>query len=522
MPMFSSRSRLLSMAAIVALVLSGCGGGDTSPPTEVIVPVDGPAWSGFGRDAQHTAVGAIATQPLARIAWSAPLDLAPVRTASGALLTHYGSPVITQRNTVLMPVKTGTDGPFRVEARIGQTGTLVWSLDSDYRMPVHRWIPSFNPVLSANRLVMPASGGRLIVRDDPESATGATRTIAFYGDMNYQANPAAYDNGVFIDTPITADSRGNLYFGFTVTATSPLGAFGGIVRIAADGTPTVAYSNVAAHGDNTMVKVAMNSAPALSADEGTLYVVVNGLNTTTVATSPGRLLALNSTTLGTVGNGLLIDPATTSTPARVTDDGTASPTVGPDGDVYIGVLEASQGAHNLRGWLLHFDAGITQAKTPGSFGWDITPSIVPRAMVPQYTGTSSYLLALKYNNYFGIGTGNGDNRVALIDPASTQADPVTPGVLVMREVASLPGPTPDPGGGVKEWCINTAAVDPLTSSILVNSEDGRLYRWHLPSNTFSESIVMNNGVAESYTPTVIAPDGRVYSVNDATLFSIGR
>ena len=107
------------------------------------------AWSGFGRDAQHSAVGAVATQPLTRIVWTAPLDLAPPRTGTRALLAHYGSPVITRHNTVLLPVKTGANGPFRVEARIGQTGTLVWSLDSDYRMPVHRWVPGFNPVLVA-------------------------------------------------------------------------------------------------------------------------------------------------------------------------------------------------------------------------------------------------------------------------------------------------------------------------------------------------------------------------------------
>ena len=43
-------------------------------------PVDGPAWLGFARDAQHAAQSAIATQDLNRIAWSTPLDLAPQHT----------------------------------------------------------------------------------------------------------------------------------------------------------------------------------------------------------------------------------------------------------------------------------------------------------------------------------------------------------------------------------------------------------------------------------------------------------
>jgi len=75
---------------------------------------------------------------------------------------------------------------------------------------------------------------------------------------------------------------------------------------------------------------------------------------------------------------------------------------------------------------------------------------------------------------------------------------------------------------VREWCVNTAAVDPFTNSVLVNSEDGNLYRWHLPSNTFTEHITLNPGVAQSYTPTAIGPDGRVYAINNAFIHSIGE
>jgi hypothetical protein len=525
MPSSFVRPRLLAAAILVLLTASCGGGGDGDatppPPPVVIVPVDGPAWLGFAGDAQHSAVGAIATQPLASIKWSAPLDLAPQRTPSGALLTHYGSPVVTAHNVVLMPVKTGATGPFRVEARIGQTGDLLWSLDSDYRVPLHRWMPSFNVTLSASRLAMPLSGGRVLVRDDPESATGATHPVAFYGESLYQANAATFDATVFVNTPITADSHGNLYFGYSVAGTNPAGlAGGGIVRIAPDGSAIhVAATDLS--GDAGVVKTALNSAPALSRDESTLYVVLNGATTAASSATAGHLVQLDSTTLARRAARRLLDPASLAD-ARVTDDGTASPAVGPDGDVYIGVLESSQGAHNSRGWLLHFDATLATAKIPASFGWDLTPSVVPASMIPSYAGPSTYLLAIKDNNYAGAGTGDGMNRVAIVDPGVAQADPITSSVQVMREVQTKLGPTADAGWGVKEWCINTAAVDPLTSSVLVNSEDGFLYRWHLPSNTFSERIQMNNGVAQSYTPTLIAPDGRVYSVNNATLFAIGR
>jgi hypothetical protein len=69
--------------------------------------------------------------------------------------------------------------------------------------------------------------------------------------------------------------------------------------------------------------------------------------------------------------------------------------------------------------------------------------------------------------------------------------------------------------------VNTALVDPLTNSVLMNNEDGTLYRWHLPSNTLTERIRLNNGYAQSYTPTAMGADGRVYAVNNARLFSIG-
>jgi len=86
--------------------------------------------------------------------------------------------------------------------------------------------------------------------------------------------------------------------------------------------------------------------------------------------------------------------------------------------------------------------------------------------VPSYHGNSTYLLITKYNNYGGIGTGDGHNRIAILDPNATENDPVIPTTKVMKEVITILGVTPDPNypGGVKEWCINSAAVDPFTKS----------------------------------------------------------
>jgi hypothetical protein len=133
----------------------------------------------------------------------------------------------------------------------------------------------------------------------------------------------------------------------------------------------------------------------------------------------------------------------------------------------------------------------------------------------------------KYNNYASINTGDGHNRVAILDPNDTESDPVIPTTQVMKEVITQLGVTPDPNfptfpGAVREWCINAAAVDPFTKSVIVNSEDGKLYRWDLTSNTLSEVIKLSSGIGEAYTPTIIGADGTVYAINQAVLDAIGK
>jgi hypothetical protein len=173
--------------------------------------------------------------------------------------------------------------------------------------------------------------------------------------------------------------------------------------------------------------------------------------------------------------------------------------------------------------LLHFDAALTTLKSPGSFGWDDTPSIVPSTAVPSYAGASPYLLLCKYNNYYGAGSGDGLNRMAVLDPNATQQDVYGSAVNVMQEILTVVGPTADPGtlGGRREWCVNTAVVDPATRAAYINSEDGRAYKWDFTTNTLSQSVVMNSGVGQAYTATAMGPDGVVYAVNNAQIHAIG-
>ena len=111
-------------------------------------------------------------------------------------------------------------------------------------------------------------------------------------------------------------------------------------------------------------------------------------------------------------------------------------------------------------------------------------------MVPSYHGTSTYLLMAKYNNYDHTGTGDGQNKVAILDPNNeTETDPIT-GVTVMNPVLSILGPTPDPDnpGGVREWCINAAAVDPATDSVLRQQRGRHTLSLEPLTNTFTQKI----------------------------------
>src|SRR5205814_6608267 len=120
------------------------------------------------------------------------------------------------------------------------------------------------------------------------------------------------------------------------------------------------------------------------------------------------LLGLNATTLATTHSAVLRDPRSNNS-ATISDDSTASPTIGPDGDVYFGVLGNPD--DGSRGFLLHFSGDLATEKTPGGFGWDYTAAIVPSGMVPLYTGTSPYLIFAKYNNYAG---GDGKDRKSVV------------------------------------------------------------------------------------------------------------
>jgi hypothetical protein len=129
----------------------------------------------------------------------------------------------------------------------------------------------------------------------------------------------------------------------------------------------------------------------------------------------------------------------------------------------------------------------------------------------------------KYNNYYGAGSGNGHNEIAIIDPDQTQKDRFS-SATVMKEIMTRLNPTQVPGapaGVVYEWCINSAVVDAKGHAVIANAEDGHTYRWDLKKDKLTD-IGLNAPIAEAYTPTEIGPDGTVYAINDAILYALGK
>ncbi|HEX3152009.1 MAG TPA: Ig-like domain repeat protein [Gemmataceae bacterium] len=477
-------------------------------------------WEGYGMDSQHTALSTVASQPVNAIRWQTPVDLQPQYNGDD-LLIHYGSPSITVANTVIVPCKTGAGGGFKVSAFNGSTGAQLWTHTTDYTLPPSvGWTSSFGAVLTpTGRYYYAGNGGTVYYTDDPDGTGAVTGQFALAGFANYIANQSAFNSTVFINTPLTADAAGNIYFGFQTSGSPPLGLKNGLARIAPDGTAVVTSAQTMLGNATAGDRVVYNCAPAVSNDGLTVYVAAsNGSG----SFGTGALVAVDSATLAFKSRVALMDPSGSA--ALLPDDGTASPTVGPDGDVYMGVLENPFPSNHDRGWLLHFTGDLATAKTTGAFGWDDTASIVPANMVASYAGPSTYLMMTKYNNYAGVG-GDGVNKVAILDPNATMTDPIT-GHTVMKEILTIAGVTPDDEfpskpSAVREWCINNAVVDPATDSVLVNSEDGRFYRWDLSTNSFTQSITLTPGIGEAYTPTLIGADGAVYAINNAILFAVG-
>ena len=503
-------------SAVVCVVLTAT----TAGASQAVGARSGPAWTGFANNAQHTAIAPVTPQPLDRVHWHVKVDHHPgTLTPHDGPVSHYSSPMITSANTVIVPTRLGPRRGFEVVAYSGVDGTRLWRFHTDETSPLDSQ-PQFPPPLPATlrddtHVAVAGAGGTVLIRRHVNRARGGVRRIAFYGLGRWRAHRHAYRRDVHITTPLTTGPDGSLYFGFAATSDAPGGLRNGVARISASGRGSWVSARALA-GGHRGAHVVDNCAPALSHDGRTAYIAL-------LSHQVPSLVGFDTTHLKPEYRHKLRDPQTHKPASILFDASTATPTVGPDGDVFYGVLGNPLVKHDVRGWLFHFDPDLTKVETPGSFGWDQSVSVVPAASVPSYQGSSSYLLVSKYNNYAIGPHGDGRNELALLDPHAAQRDDYSR-VRVMREVSTVLSPRHPPhtpAGETYEWCVNSVAVDPATGTAIANNEDGRLYRWDLDTGQLVEQIKLGPAVGQAYTMTVVGPDGTSYAIENAILYAVG-
>ncbi len=175
------------------------------PPGSPPMPVQGPAWYGYDRDAQHTGESDRIADLRRHLVVHARRPRAAI-PPGGAPLTHYGSPVVTTNNTVVILVKTGPGGGYRIEGRDGVTGVLLWSAATDYlhaaaqlAAALQRAAHPAGPPLCARR-----RGQADRARRRGRRRQHARNACVLRALPPTTANPAAFDSTVVINTPVTS------------------------------------------------------------------------------------------------------------------------------------------------------------------------------------------------------------------------------------------------------------------------------------------------------------------------------
>jgi len=481
----------------------------------------------FGGNAQHTNVYTTSAGDLNNVIWQATID-----SSGSSSIERYAQPLVSANNTVIVPVRTSSTN-VKLNLYDGASGFLKHTINTDYVLTNNLFKPPYEPVLCGTRLYYPGAGGTIYYIDNIDGTPTAPTQLCFYGLSTYQSDTTGFNTNVFVDSPITADSQGNLFFGFRIFGTVgpftvPSGQYvGGYARIGSNGSGTYVMAG-SMTADTLMTVDVPNAAPALSNDESTLYVFARD----PADAGNAYICGLDSATLATKYERFITDPRPTNGLARPGESLTSSTVIAPDGDVYMG-LTTGNPVDGERGVLAHYSGDLSREKTPGAFGADATPGIVPASMVPGYTGKSSYLLFCLYNNYYlnqpYDDGGDGINKVAILDPNDeTQIDwhPAEAGMVEMREVLTAIGCTPDAANSsVKNadlwWSVTAPAVNPSTDSIFFTSSDGRAYRWDLNDDSLGQCLELTGlSVDNQSLPTCIGPQGTVYAISGNTLFAI--
>lgn len=516
-----------------------------------------------------------------------PFVIAEKTLAGGSLLTHYPVPLV-DGDDLFVILKGGSFIDFQHRStqtwsvhamrRDGLGFTTRWTYAGDWK-PVPTpgggagpsWEAVYHPALTADAVWAPGAGGTidhvsrvdgsLIQRFNPFGTT-VDPSIYMAGPPSVDDAGNIYYNAIQLDTssPWTSDARGAWLVKIAANGTASKVAFSSIVSgaPAANGQCTASFSNAQLPWPPSPTAVAptvtcgaqrpgVNVAPAIAAD-GTIYTIsrahMNDRYGYLVAVNPNLtpkwtaslrnrfndgcnvMIPPNGTPGGCRSGAITgVDPAENQPGSgRVSDNGTSSPVVAPDGRIVYG----SYTRYNYsQGHLMSFNPDGTFVASYG-WGWDLTPAIW------RHDGT--YSLLLKENHYDAPAYCSGAASCPGNRTFTTPSDPeqyfitqLNPSLQVewkfkntetkscARVDNQLQCVDDHPAGF--EWCVNAVAVDGR-GVVYANAEDGNVYAID-QGGTLRERIFLTLALGAAYTPLSIGGDGRIYTQNDGKLFVVG-
>lgn len=525
-------------------------------------------WAQWGRTAEHGGASPVVAQPLQAILADIvydPFVEAMKAETQGDLLAHYAVP-LSDETGIYMTFKSGVYTGF------GNWGSLTWSVqklqwidgrleivwtfESDWKpepLDLTGWESVFLPALSGDAIWVPGLGGTVYrvsketgamqARVNPFTDVDASRYVAgglavgpdggvVYDAIGLASDPNAPITGawlvkVFPDGHAARADFATLLPGAPAAGDRCQGTFGTNDALPWPPSPTAVPPTVPCGAQ----RPGINAVPAIASD-GTIYTVSRAHGASRYAylvaangdLSPrwtaslrgilndgcGVLLPNDGSDAGCrPGSNLGVDPATNDRPAgRVSDAGTSSPVVLPDGTLLLGALTAY---NYYRGHLFHFDADGGALATY-DFGWDITPAVLP------HDGTYSILLK---DNHYSSASGAASYFVTSLD-ASLRPE-------WSYRSTNTESCARQPSGGVVcvddhpegfEWCVNQPAID-AAGTVLLNSEDGTLYAFG-PGGAVVGQLFLDTALGAAYTPVSIGPDGIVWAQNNGHLFAVGQ
>jgi hypothetical protein len=469
----------------------------------------------------------------------------------------------------------------RLMQRNGIDYSTRWTYASDWKpVPTAQiggngplWEQVYHPAMTADSVWAPGAGGTI----DRLSRADGHRIQRF--------NPfgATVDPTIYVTGPPVINDAGDVYYNAVRLASTSSSAWildvrgAWLVKIAAGGTTTIAtFASIvtgapAANAQCTSAfldsqlpwppspnasapaipcgsqRPGINVAPAIAPD-GTVYTISRAhlndrwaflvavhsdLTPKWSASLRNRLHDGCNVTIppnGTPGgcrSGATtgVDPADNQAGSgRVSDNGTSSPVVAPDGRILYG----SYTRYNYsQGHLMSFNADGTFNAAYG-WGWDLTPAI--------YRHDNTYSVLIKENHYdaapycsAGGSECPGDRTFNTpFDPEQYFITQLNPSLQVEWKFKNTEtkscvrtgngiGCIEDHPAGF-EWCVNAIAVD-AHGVVYANAEDGNLYAID-QGGTLRQKMFLNLAIGAAYTPSSIGADGRIYTQNDGMLFVI--